>query len=121
MNNNNNQPPFAIGQKVVCVNECEEWMARFIGMIHIKKGQVVTVRKYSNAVGYVGIFFEEIINTPYEFFPEVDGNEGCYHSQNFAPINPYANSVAKELAEKAMDTGDKADMPIKIVADPATS
>lgn len=96
-----NLPPFYVGQRVVCIEHTPQWVSDFAGMINIKKGDIVTVRGYSKAVGHRGIFFNEIRNKINKDFPKEDGNEGCYNSKHFTPVSEKFESISlSEIAKE---------------------
>jgi hypothetical protein len=111
---NSNQPPFAIGQKVVAL----------VDVGAIKKGSVYTVFENIQCpkCGRWHTLLEELpdngmYNCTYIFgcrsaIQRVK-NSGA-SSIRFAPYNPYTESVSEQLAKEAMQrVGDTADQPVR--------
>lgn len=104
----NNNPPFSIGQKVVCVYDFTFRGRRDDGLItNPKNGKVYTVRGCLYEGGYWGITVEEIVNPQLPFY--FGGfSEVAFDARGFAPYNPPAEkiryvAVSKNLREKAVE------------------
>lgn len=110
----NDNGPFHSGQKVVCLktSPCRDGL-QFL------KDSVYTVRTCRKcSCGKWIIQVEELCFSKRFFIilchmRDTDNYAGG-QAKHFAPLNPYSNSVSKELADKAMNVGDGADQPIKI-------
>jgi hypothetical protein len=94
-----NKMPF----KVICIKESwipgkYEWKED----PKPKKGDVVTVDAIENKFGFT-------------FYSLLEYPEGLFNSDHFAPINPYSNSVSKELANEAIKESIEVDIPIREV------
>lgn len=114
----NDKAPFEVGDKVVCLKSSGVSMG-----CQAIKGNIYTVAGLWQCpkCGDKKILIKELV-------PNCHPTDSCcvaYSMKSsgiycmgsyryFAPVNPYSNSVSKELAEKAMNIGDGADQPIKI-------
>lgn len=101
----NENAPFAIGQKLVCIIDTISKLS-VDGIKHFEKGDIVTV----SSVERHRYFPTEWAIGLEEAFKSTDK----YWWKHFAPINPYSSDATQELIEK-IEIGDGVDQPVKVI------